>query len=138
VTGWITEKDTFSGTWSEFVWTSGGYVYVAETTEHAQVLIGRMCTVKGEVWGLFTEGVAEVGLELDGAVLLVVAEEILDGIPDGARGRAGMHDDAEEVGIDGAVDPGEHGVVITAPSKGGGRVGGSGLAGDMGGETVAA
>jgi hypothetical protein len=28
--------------------------------------------------------VAEVGLELDGAVLLVVAEEVLDGIPDGA------------------------------------------------------
>ncbi|XP_047079718.1 uncharacterized protein LOC124690372 [Lolium rigidum] len=82
--------------------------------------------------------VAEVGLELDGAVLLVVAEEILDGVPDGERSGAGMHDDAEEVGVDGAVDPGEHGVVITAPSRGGRRVGGSGFAGDVGGETVAA
>jgi hypothetical protein len=35
---------------------------------------------------------------------------------------AGAHDDAEKVGVDGAVDPGEYGVVVTALVRGGGRV----------------
>jgi hypothetical protein len=60
-------------------------------------------------------GVAEDSLKLDSAMLLVVVEEVLDGIPDGASGETGMHDDIEEVGGDGAVYLGEHGVVIATP-----------------------
>jgi hypothetical protein len=89
---------------------------------------------KGEV---ALRSVAEVGLKLDRAMLLVIAEEVLDGVLDGARGGAGAHVDVEEAGGDGAVYPGEHGVVIATPSRGRGLVGGSGIAGDVAGEAVA-
>jgi hypothetical protein len=71
-------------------------------------------------------------------MLLVVAKEILNGVPDGAHGGSGAHDDAEVVGGDGAVYPRENDVVIVTPSRGGGRVRGSGIANDVSGETVAA
>jgi hypothetical protein len=48
-------------------------------------------------------------------MLLVAAEEVLDGVPYGASGGAGVHEDSEEVGGDGAVYLGEHGVVIATP-----------------------
>ena len=57
--------------------------------------------------------VAELRLELDGAVLFVVAEKLLDGVPDGASGGAGPHDDAEQVDGDGTIYPGEHHEFIT-------------------------
>nr|XP_051190144.1 uncharacterized protein LOC127303450 [Lolium perenne] len=62
-------------------------------------------------------GVAEVGLQLNGVVLLVVAEEVLNGVPDDARRGARAHDDAEEVDGDGAIYPGEDGVVVAAPGE---------------------
>jgi hypothetical protein len=92
VTGWITEKDTFSGAWGEFVWTSGGYVYVAETTEHAQVLIGWMCTVKGEVWGLSTEGCCGTKVE-----------KVSGGV-EGLGPKIGRHGGLEEKGADNIID----------------------------------
>jgi hypothetical protein len=92
VTGWITEKDTFSGAWSEFVWTSGGDVYVAETTKYAQVLIGRMCTVKGEVWGLFTEGCCGTKVE-----------KVSGGV-EGLDPKIGRHGGLEEKGADNIID----------------------------------
>jgi hypothetical protein len=79
--------------------------------------IGEQVSDVLELGTVVTEGevalrsVAEVGLELDGAMLLVIVEEVLDGVLDGAHGGAEAHDDAEKVGGDGAVYPGEHGVV---------------------------
>ena len=46
---------------------------------------------------------------------LVVAEEVLDGLPHGSGGAARGHDDAEYLLGDGAVDPGEDSVVHPSP-----------------------
>jgi hypothetical protein len=92
VTGWITKKYTFSCAWSEFVWTSGGYIYVAETTEHAQVLIGRMCTIKGEVRGLLTEGCCGTKIE-----------KVSGGV-EGLSPKIGRHGGLEEKGPDNIID----------------------------------
>ena len=111
--------------------------------KRAQVRVGvSESTEKGEDKGLITDRLADVGegvgkglqlgavvtngeialrsvaelrLQLNCAVLLVVAEQILDGVPDGAGGGAGAHDDAEKIDGDRAVDPGEHRVVVTPP-----------------------
>ena len=45
----------------------------------------------------------------------VVAEEVLDGVPDEACRGAGAHDDAEKIDQDGTINLGEDSVVITAP-----------------------
>ena len=84
--------------------------------------------------------VPELRFELESPMLFVVAEEVLDGVPDDACCGAGTHDDAEELGGDGAVNPRENGVVIAAPigcwrGVGGGGVG---IADNMRGETIAA
>ena len=50
-------------------------------------------------------------------MLFVVAEEVLDGVPDGARRGTGADDNADEVGGDGAIDPRENGVVVAAPIR---------------------
>jgi hypothetical protein len=63
--------------------------------------------------------------------------KVLDGIPDGACSRVIAHDDAEEVVGDGAIDPGEHGVVIATPSRGRGHVGGSGVTDDVASVAIA-
>jgi hypothetical protein len=74
---------------------------------------------------------------LQSTVHLVVAEEILDGLPDRPGGGAGAHDDVEELGGDGAVDPRQNGVVITAPVRVGAVVGGRLVGEDVGSEPVA-
>lgn len=82
--------------------------------------------------------VAELGVEGEGAASLVVAEEVVDGEPNLARGGAGGHDDAEQLRGDGAVDPVEDGEVVAPPCRCGRGVGGGVVAGDVGGEAVAA
>jgi hypothetical protein len=84
--------------------------------------------------------VAKFRVEGKGAAFLVVVEEVGDGVPDLPRRRARGDDDAEKLGGDRAVDPGEDGEVVTRPIGGGGGVRrrSVGAAGDMAGETIAA
>jgi hypothetical protein len=92
VAGWISEKNTFGGAWGEFVGTNRGDVDVAETTEHAHVIIGGMCTVKSEVWGLSTEGCC--GTEI----------EKMSGSVEGLGPKIGRHGGLEEKGVDKIID----------------------------------
>ena len=62
-------------------------------------------------------GVVKFRLELDGAVLLVVTEQVLDGVTDHASGGAWAHDNAEEVDGDGPVDPRKDGEVVAPPVR---------------------
>lgn len=71
-------------------------------------------------------------------MFLVVAEEVLDGVPDDACRGAWTHDDVEEVDGDGAVYPGEDGEVVAAPRCVWAGVGGGRFADDMGSEAIAA
>jgi hypothetical protein len=66
-------------------------------------------------------------------------EEVGDGIPDLLRRWPGGHDGAKELGGDRALDPGEHGVVVTRLVRGGWSVRWSSVGGadDMVGEAVA-
>jgi hypothetical protein len=84
--------------------------------------------------------VAELGVEGDGARLFVVAEEAVDGVPDLMSSGASIHDDAEELQEDRAVDPGKDGVVVAGLVRSRRGVRGTGAIGgeNMGGETVAA
>jgi hypothetical protein len=82
--------------------------------------------------------VAELGVEDDGATLLVVTEEVVDGEPNLAREGARGHDDAEQLGGDRAVYPVEDSEVVAPPSRSGGSVGGGVVAEHMGGEATAA
>jgi hypothetical protein len=82
--------------------------------------------------------VAELGVEDDGATLLVVTEEVVDGEPNLAREGARGHDDAEQLGGDRAVYPVEDSEVVAPPSGSGGSVGGGVVAEHMGGEATAA
>ena len=59
--------------------------------------------------------VPELRFELESPLLFVVAEEVLDGVPDEACRGAGAHDDAEKIDQDGTINLGEDSVVITAP-----------------------
>jgi hypothetical protein len=59
--------------------------------------------------------VAELGLQVDSAVELVVAELVLDGDPDGVGSWHGDADDGEDVFGDGVVQPTEQVLVDDAP-----------------------
>ena len=84
--------------------------------------------------------IAEFRVNGECVAFLVVVEEAGDGVPDLSRRGSGSHDDAEELGGDRAIDPGEDHVVITRPVGGRRRVGRSslGFAEDVVGEAVAA
>jgi hypothetical protein len=63
--------------------------------------------------------VAELGVEVEGATLLVFIEKVVDGGPDLPGLCTERHDHAEELEGDGAIDPVEDGEVITSPHRGG-------------------
>jgi hypothetical protein len=59
--------------------------------------------------------VAEFGAEVDGAHVLVVAEEIADGAPEGVRGVVVLGHHGEELGRDPIVEPGNDGAIVLDP-----------------------
>ena len=79
---------------------------VGEVLELAAVVVDAHVTL--------LEG-TEFGLDEDGAVHLIVAEEALDGVPDGERGCLGLVDEVEDLVVHGGVEPVDHAVVIEDP-----------------------
>ena len=59
--------------------------------------------------------VAELGAEVDGASVLVVAEEVADAAPDGVGGVGVLGDHGEKLGGDAVVEPGDNGAVVLHP-----------------------
>jgi hypothetical protein len=59
---------------------------------------------------------AELGNEVDGASVLVVAEEVVDAAPDGVGGVGVLGDHGEKLGVDAVVKPRDYGAVILHPS----------------------
>jgi hypothetical protein len=59
--------------------------------------------------------VAELSAEVDGAGVLVVAEEVADTTPDGVGGVGVLRDHGEELGGDTVVEPGDDGAVVLHP-----------------------
>jgi hypothetical protein len=58
---------------------------------------------------------AELGNEVDGASVLVVAEEVVDAAPDGVGGVGVLGDHGEKLGVDAVVKPRDYGAVILHP-----------------------
>jgi hypothetical protein len=56
--------------------------------------------------------VAEFGAEVDSSRVLVVAEEIVDGAPEGVRGVGVLRHHGAEFGRDPVVEPGNDGVIV--------------------------
>jgi hypothetical protein len=59
--------------------------------------------------------VAEFGAEVDGAHVLVVADEVADGAPDGVGGVVVLGHHGEELGRDPIVEPGDDGTIVLNP-----------------------
>ena len=57
----------------------------------------------------------EFGFDEDGAVHLIVAEQALDGVPDGERRRARLVDEVEHLGVHRGLEPIDHAVVVEDP-----------------------